>query len=45
MADDTQHFHHLFMSLCIKENESAANFFHCFTSATSEAEGAGNTYS
>jgi hypothetical protein len=44
-ADDTHHFHHLFTSLQIKENESATNFFRQFTFAQTEAEGVGNTYS
>jgi len=43
-ADDTHHFHHLFTSLRIKENESATNFFRRFTFARTEAEGVGNTY-
>jgi transposase InsO family protein len=38
------HFHHLFTSLRIKENESATNFFRRFTFARTEAEGVGNTY-
>ena len=44
-ADDTHHFHHLFTSICIKENESATNFFKRFTFARTEAEGIGNVYS
>jgi len=37
-ADDTHHFHYLFTSLRIKENESATNFFRRFTFAWTEAE-------
>ena len=44
-ADDTHHFHHLFISIRIKENESATNYFRRFTFARTEAEGVGNTYS
>jgi hypothetical protein len=44
-ADDTHHFHHLFTLICIKENESATNFFKRFTFARTEAEGIGNVYS
>jgi hypothetical protein len=43
-ADDTHHFHHLFTSIRIKENESATNFFKRFTFARTEAEGVGNVY-
>jgi hypothetical protein len=43
-ADDTHHFHHLFASIRIKENESATNFFRRFTFAHTEAEGVGNIY-
>jgi hypothetical protein len=43
-ADNTHHFHHLFTSIHIKENESATNFFRRFTFARTEAEGVGNTY-
>jgi hypothetical protein len=43
-ADDTHHFHHLFTSIWIKENESASNFFRRFTFARTEAEGVGNVY-
>jgi hypothetical protein len=44
-ADDTHHFHHLFTSIRIKENESATNYFCHFSFAWTEAEGVGNTYS
>jgi len=44
-ADDTHHFHHLFTSIRIKENESATNFFRRFTFARTEAEGVVNVYS
>jgi translation initiation factor IF-1 len=44
-ADDMHHFHHLFTSIRIKENESANNFFRRFTFARTEAEGVGNVYS
>jgi len=44
-ADDTHHFHHLFTSIRIKENESATNFFRRFTFTRTEAEGVGNVYS
>jgi hypothetical protein len=43
-AADMHHFHHLFTSLQIKENENATNFFRRFTFARTEAEGVGNTY-
>jgi len=43
--EDTHHFHHLFTTLRIKDNESATNFFRRFTFARMEAEAAGNTYS
>jgi hypothetical protein len=39
------HFHHLFTSIRIKENESATIFFRRFTFARTEAEGVGNMYS
>ncbi len=44
-SEDTHHFHHLFTILRIKDNESATNFFKCFTFALTEAEAAGNCYS
>jgi hypothetical protein len=43
-SEDTHHFHHLFTTLRIKDNESATNFFRHFTFARTEAEAAGNTY-
>jgi hypothetical protein len=43
-ADDMHHFHHLFTSLQIKENENAMNFFRRFTFAQTEAEGVENTH-
>jgi hypothetical protein len=49
-SEDTHHFHHLFTTMRIKDNESATNFFRrCnfflhFTFARTEAEAAGNTY-
>jgi len=43
-ADDTHHFHYLFTSLRIKDQESATNYFRRFTFARTEAEGAGNSY-
>jgi hypothetical protein len=43
--EDTHHFHHLFTTLRIKDNESATNFFKRFTFALTEAEAAGNIYS
>jgi hypothetical protein len=43
-ADDTHHFHYLFTSIRIKEQESATNYFRRFTFARTEAEGAGNIY-
>jgi hypothetical protein len=43
-ADDTHHFHHIFMSKRIKENESATSYFRPFTFGHTEAEGAGNSY-
>jgi hypothetical protein len=44
-ADDTHHFHHFFTLICMKENESATNYFRCFTFAWTEAVGVGNSYS
>jgi hypothetical protein len=44
-SEDTHHFHHIFSTLRIKDNESATNFFKRFTFALTEAEAAGNTYS
>jgi hypothetical protein len=44
-ADDMHHFHYLFNSIQIKENESASNFFRRFTFARTEAEGVANVYS
>jgi hypothetical protein len=44
-SEDTHHFHHLFTTLWIKDNESATNFFKRFTFALTEAEAAGNCYS
>jgi hypothetical protein len=43
-ADDTHHYHYLFTSIRIKEQESATNYFRGFTFARTEAKGAGNTY-
>jgi hypothetical protein len=43
-ADDSHHFHYLFTFLCIRENETATNFFHHFTFGHTEAQGAGNSY-
>jgi len=43
--EDTHHYHHVFTTLRIKDNESATNFFKHFTFAQTEAEAAGNTYS
>jgi hypothetical protein len=43
-ADDTHHFHYLFTSLRIKEQESATNYLRRFTFARTEVEGAGNVY-
>jgi hypothetical protein len=43
-SEDTHHFHHLFTTLRIKDNESATNFFQRFTFAKTEAEAAGNSY-
>jgi hypothetical protein len=39
--DNAHHFHHLFTSIRIKENESATNFFRRFTFARTEAEAVG----
>jgi hypothetical protein len=43
-SEDTHHFHHLFITMRIKDNESATNFFRHFTFTRTEAEAAGNTY-
>jgi hypothetical protein len=43
-AEDTHHYHHMFTSLHIKDNESATNFFCRFTYTCTEAEAAGNSY-
>jgi hypothetical protein len=43
-AEDTHHYHHIFTTMRIKDNESATNFFKRFTFAQTEAEAAGNTY-
>ena len=43
-AKDTHHYHHVFTTMRIKENESATNFFKRFTFAQTEAEAAGNIY-
>jgi len=43
-ADDTHHFHHLFTSIWIKENESTTSYFCHFTFGRMEAKGSGNTY-
>jgi hypothetical protein len=43
--EDTYHYHHVFTTLRIKDNESATYFFKRFTFAQTEAEAAGNTYS
>jgi hypothetical protein len=43
-ADDKYHFHHLFTSIRIMENESATSYFCNFTFEQTEAEGAGNKY-
>lgn len=42
-AEDTHHYHHIFTTMRIKDNESATNFFKRFTFAQTEAEAAGNT--
>jgi hypothetical protein len=43
-ASDKHHFHHLFTSLRIRDNEIATNFFRRFTFAKMEAEAAHNVY-
>jgi hypothetical protein len=43
-AEKMQHYHHMFTSLRIKDNESTTNFFRRFTYARTESEAAGNTY-
>jgi hypothetical protein len=43
-AEDTHHYHHIFTTMRIKDNKSATNFFKRFTSAQTEAEAAGNSY-
>jgi hypothetical protein len=43
-AEDTHHYHHIFTTMRIKDNESATNFFKRFTFAQTEAEAAGNSY-
>jgi len=40
-ADDTHHFHYLFTSIPIKEQESATNYFRRCMFARTEAKGAG----
>ncbi len=43
-ALDKHHFHHLFTSIRIKDNESATSYLRRFVYAKTEAEGASNVY-
>ena len=43
-TEDTHHYHHAFITMQIKENESATNIFKRFTFAQTEVEAAENKY-